>query len=99
LFKGPANADAGPVAGDDTMAFGDDEPIQRVGFDEPIKSGAASLQADPPSIEELTPPASGTETADGQARIDIDGDKDQTIRTLKEEIDRLQQRLKEIEGE
>ena len=92
---------------EDPLELGDGESIQRVGFEEEIKSDAQPLVSDPPSVEELTPPVakplsdsltpsrSESTNPTGGSK---DGDKkDQIIQSLRDEILRLQQRLNELE--
>ncbi len=111
LFKGSADAKSAAAsvkdAEEDTMDLGDGESIQRVGFEEEIKSDVKPLQTDPPSVEELTPPVaqpmpnplvpSGSETSDATGDSKAGDEKDQIIQALRDEISRLQQRLIELE--
>lgn len=92
---------------------GNNDSIQRVGYEEELDTSTTlpspALQGDPPSVEELTPPRAESPaiTAPVSEPTEIDtaadstseAEKDQIIRSLREEIRRLQQRLKALERE
>ena len=74
------------------MAFGDEEPINQVNFEEEVDQPSKKLDNDPPSLEMLELPP-GEVTA-----IDDEGDANQRAEELREEIRRLEQRLKELDS-
>jgi hypothetical protein len=73
----------------------DGEPIEQVGFESDNKSDDAadekkSLKQDPPSLEKLVPPANGAKPINKP-------DAAKSAEALREEIRRLEARLKELE--
>ncbi len=102
LFGGPAGDGAkGKEEESDSMAFDDGEPIRQVGFDqETTRQSDASAEkkkateSDPPSVEVLTPPPADKieDKSDGEG-------KESTIRELRDEVERLRERLKELESD
>ena len=88
----------------DPLALPDDEPIDRVGFEAELTPPSRTLPADPPSVEELTPPPAqpdgelpAADATAGDSEMESN-EKDKLIESLREEIRRLRQRLNSLES-
>lgn len=98
LFGGTSEPTEKPAAQKDEMAFGDDEPIQKVGFESELQEKATDLKQDPPSLESLELPA-GVATPIELEPPQPRKSKVQTTAELREEIRRLEEQLKALEAD
>ncbi len=73
----------------DEMAFGDDEPIEQVGYESEIQRAIKKLEGDPPSLETLELPPGDASPIDASR---------ERAEKLREEIRQLEERLKELES-
>jgi DNA repair exonuclease SbcCD ATPase subunit len=81
----------------DELAFGDNEPVQRVGFESEIESQQKLLEGDPPSLETLEPPP-GVATPIELNAIPQQAPQPLSSEELREQIRRLEQQLKDLEA-
>jgi hypothetical protein len=69
-----------------------------VGYDQEMRGNVQPLPADPPSVEELKPPLPPA-LPDAPDESERENEKDRIIRSLREEIRMLRQRLDSLEND
>jgi membrane-associated protease RseP (regulator of RpoE activity) len=93
----PAAEDAAvKPATEDEMDLGDDEPVVPATFESEIQRELKSLEADPPSLDSIPVPAGELDEATTAENPDNEASE---IEALQAEIQRLKERLQEIEAE